>query len=235
MLWNTIKSLPGCERAAPPGLNESHIYLLRVERDKSAWLIAPYESLTRFATALRQRADLRDFLSANRVRIGLRDTDKPPAEVERQPCFGDTVAGKNAGVNYTVARKNPSAIPVNPPASASVNRRTDREGNVLGYWQTQTPQSHHIVEYNNLAKLGVSGKGRATEMDYERLPAVLLAAEFHQKYISMILKPPQHWPKDVLRRGISMLYRKLYLQRSDLFQPLWKVSEAIIREGRLRA
>jgi hypothetical protein len=232
-LWNTISKLPGCERVAPLGSREANMFLLRIASDKSSWLIAPYASLTVFATALRERADLRDFLTSNRVRIGLRETDKPPADMERQKSFGATVAGPKADLSHVAERTNPQALPVNPGAAQSMNRRTDREANVHGYWQTQTPQSHHIVEYNNLAKLGVSREGKAKEMDYDRLPAVLLAAEFHQKYISMILKPPQRWPQDDLRRGISMLYRRLYEQRSELFKPLWKVSEAILAEGGL--
>jgi len=233
MLWNAISKLEGCERVAPPGSREPHTYLLRVAADNSAWLVAPYDSLTVLATALRERADLRAFLGDHRVRIGLRASDLPPANVERQKRFGDTQAGHQAGMDFTASRKSLLSQPVNSAAPVPVNRRTDREANVHSFWQTQTPQSHHIVEYNNLAKLGVSGKGRAKEMDYERLPAVLLAAEFHQKYISMILKPPQHWPVDDLRLGILSLYFRLYTGQSTLFEPLWRVSERILAEGRL--
>jgi hypothetical protein len=233
MLWNFISTLPGCERIAPPGARETDMFLLRIASDDSAWLIAPYKSLTGFATALREHSDCRDFIVANNVRIGLREQDKPAADVARQPRFGGTVRGPDASRDFTSVRKNQLAIPVNPLPPASNNRRTDREANVLGFWQTQTPQSHHIVEYNNLAKLGVSQPGNMTEMDYDRLPAVLLAAEFHQKYISMILKPPQQWPAAQLRQGISTLYRQVYLHKSALFESLWKVSAAILSEGRL--
>lgn len=233
MLWNNISKLPGCERVAPPGSRGGDMFLLHIASDNSCWLIAPYESLTTFATALRERSDLRDFLTTSNVRIGLRETDRPAAEVDRQKRFGNTKVGSNANKDFTPLRKKELSQPVNPSVEQSTNRRTDREANVHSFWQTQTPQSHHIVEYNNLAKLGVSKPGRAKEMDYDRLPAVLLAAEFHQKYISMILKPPQRWPKDELRRGISLLYRRLYEQRSELFKPLWKVSKAILAEGRL--
>lgn len=233
MLWNKISTLPGCERVAPPGSRGGDMFLLRIAADKSSWLIAPYESLTTFATALRESSDLRDFLGDNQVRIGLRASDIPPASVERQKRFGNTQAGVNADKDFTAKREKELARPVNPSAPVPANRRTDREANVHSFWQTQTPQSHHIVEYNNLAKLGVSKPGRMKEMDYDRLPAVLLAAEFHQKYISMILKPPQHWPVTQLRRDITSLYRQLYIQRSELFKPLWKVSKIILAEGGL--
>jgi hypothetical protein len=232
MLWNQISKLPGCEHVSPPGSRGGDMFLLRIAADKSSWLIAPYESLTVFATALRERGDLRDFLGDHQVRIGLRASDIPPADVDRQKRFGNTKDGPNADKDFTPLRKNELSQPVNPLAQ-STNRRTDREANVHSFWQTQTPQSHHIVEYNNLAKLGVSEKGRMKEMDYDRLPAVLLAAEFHQKYISMILKPPQHWPVAQLRRDITSLYRRLYVQRSELFKPLWQVSKFILAEGGL--
>jgi hypothetical protein len=233
MLWNTIATLPGCERVTPPGSREINMFLLRIAADNTCWLIAPYESLTVFATALREGSELRDFLGDHQVRIGLRASDIPPADVDRQKRFGNTKAGSNANKDFTGMREKELSRPVNPSVAASVNRRTDREANVHSFWQTQTPQSHHIVEYNNLAKLGVSKKGRLKEMDYDRLPAVLLAAEFHQKYISMILKPPQHWPVAQLRRDITSLYRQLYVQRSELFKPLWKVSKVILAEGGL--
>lgn len=233
MLWNKISKLPDCERVAPPSSCRGDMFLLRVAADNSSWLIAQYESLTVFATALRERSDLRDFLGDHQVRIGLRASDIPPAAVERQKRFGNTQVGANADKDYTAVRKKELSRPVNSSTPIQVNRRTDREANVHSFWQTQTPQSHHIVEYNNLAKLGVSQKGRMKEMDYDRLPAVLLAAEFHQKYISMILKPPQHWPVAQLRRDITSLYRQIYVQHSELFKPLWEVSKVILAEGGL--
>jgi len=72
-------------------------------------------------------------------------------------------------------------------------------------------------------------------MDYKRLPAVLLAAEFHQRYITSILKPAQDWEKDKLLGGIHKLYQDLYLRRSALFKPLWAVSKVVLKEALARA
>jgi len=114
-----------------------------------------------------------------------------------------------------------------------MNRRTDREENVNAFWETQTPQSHHVVEFNNLEALGVSSKIGTTEMDYLQLPAVLLAAEFHQHYISAILKPTHRMDKLTLSKEIVSAYRQLYTSRSKLFEPLWIVSKVILQEAGL--
>ena len=115
-----------------------------------------------------------------------------------------------------------------------MNRRTDREENVKRFWDSQTPQSHHIVEFNNLETLGVSHEIGLAEMDYQQLPAVLLAAEFHQRYISAILKPAQHWGKAKLQTDMVALYRGLYLGRGPLFEPLWRISQVILKHAGLR-
>ena len=69
----------------------------------------------------------------------------------------------------------------------------------------------------------------------EPYPQVLLAAEFHQRYISSILKPAQRWNKTKLRAEIFSLYEGLYLSRSRLFQPLWPVSRLILRQAGIGA
>jgi hypothetical protein len=64
-------------------------------------------------------------------------------------------------------------------------------------------------------------------MDYFQLPAVLLAAEFHQRYISAILKPTHHWDKPRLAAEMPAVYNGLYFERSKLLEPLWSVSKTI--------
>ena len=113
------------------------------------------------------------------------------------------------------------------------NRISDREENVKSFWDSQTPQSHHIIEFNNLEALGVSRKNGNVGMDYFQLPAVLLAAEFHQRYISAILKPTHNWEKSKLAAEIPTVYSSLYLERSKLFEPLWFVSKAILERAGL--
>jgi hypothetical protein len=70
-------------------------------------------------------------------------------------------------------------------------------------------------------------------MDYFQLPAVLLAAEFHQRYISAILKPTHNWTKAKLEAEIPSMYSSLYLERSKLFEPMWCVSRAVFERAGL--
>jgi hypothetical protein len=233
MLWYEISCLPGCESVTPPK-DFPRLFLLETPVDDTRWLIGRYCDLTRFATALRHDDDLRAFVTSNKVRLGLRDSDVPPAEIKRQERYGTLVRGDDYNQVFTAKRSNVMAEPVHPELAPPVNRRTDREENVKQFWESQTPQSHHIVEFNNLETLGVSRERGCTEMDYQQLPAVLLAAEFHQRYISAILKPAQRWGKKKLQTDIASTYRNLYLTRSKLFEPLWEVSRVILEEAGIK-
>jgi hypothetical protein len=235
MLYNEIKRLRGCQPLKHK--NYSQLFLLSIPKDEdhTNWLVGPYKSMTPLATRLRDDPELRDLLWDNRVRLGLRKTDAPPADIDPQKRYGPTVRGTSYNQNFVQARVNPVATPVQVLTPAPVNRRTDREANVKGFWDSLTPQSHHIVEFNNLETLGVSHENGIGEMDYDNLPAVLLAAEFHQRYISAVLKPAQHWGKAALQTGMVTLYRDLYQKRSPLFEPLWRVSKVILTEARLPA
>jgi hypothetical protein len=72
-------------------------------------------------------------------------------------------------------------------------------------------------------------------MDYYQLPAVLLAAEFHQRYISAILKPSHHWKSAELETRIETVYSDLYEKRSELFKPIWLVSKIILARTKGKA
>jgi hypothetical protein len=231
MIWSQIPTLTGCERLTPPGAG-SQFYLFRLS-DGTGCLVAPYNALTRLATNLRTDAALRDYLSTQRIRIGLRATDVPPADVERQEGYGPTVPGKDATKDFTGSRAQSLEQPVNPQMAPPINRKTDRQENVKTFWETQTAQSHHIVEFNNLETLGFSQKDGSREQDYLQLPAVLLAAEFHQRYISAILRPAQQWDRARLVAEMVPLYRRLYQGQSPLLAPLWSVSAVILAEAGL--
>jgi len=207
----------------------------RTSIDDTGWLVGPYKEMTRLATDLRNDKTMRDFLSVNRVRIGLRNSDIPPADIERRERYGPSIRGENHDQDFTTARLNAIARPVREQTPPSVNRKTDREENVKSFWDSQTPQSHHIVEFNNLETLGVSHKVGNEEMDYLQLPAVLLAAEFHQRYISAILKPAQRWEKGKLQSEIIAVYRSLYLGRSQLFEPMWIISKVILENAHAKS
>jgi hypothetical protein len=235
-VWKTIAHLPGCRPLAPLK-GYARFFLFQTSLDDTGWLVGPYKELTPFATNLRNDEGLRHFLSANRVRIGLRDMDVPPAEIEREKRYGKLIHGADRHKDFAHARVNPVAGPARDIeiSPAPVNRKTDREENVRRFWASQTPQSHHIVEFNNLETLGVSQKDGGAEMDYLQLPAVLLAAEFHQRYISAILKPAQRLEKEELKSEIASVYWGLYGGgRGPLFDPLWKVSQVILKEAGIK-
>ncbi len=233
MLWKTIAQIPGCTPVTPPK-GYAPLFLFRTTLDDTGWLVGQYKDLTPFATAIRGDKALREFLSANRVRIGLRNADVPPADIERKESYGPLIPGENCDKDFTAARVNPTAQPVDIQKEPPVNRKTDQEENVKGFWQSQTPQSHHIVEFNNLERLGVSREAGSAEMNYLQLPAVLLAAEFHQRYISAILKPTQTWEKERLQSEITATYRSLYLGRNQLFEPMWTISKVILEEAGIK-
>jgi hypothetical protein len=233
MPWKAIADLPGCKAVTPPR-NYPELFVFKTSVDDTGWLIGPYNGMTRFATDLRHDSSLRDFLSSNRIRIGLRKTDVPPASLARQDSYGPLVPGDDCARDFTENRLDPIARPVREQEVPSINRKADREENVKGFWDTQTPQSHHIVEFNNLKTLGVSTEGGSEGMDYLQLPAVLLAAEFHQRYISAILKPAQRWEKVKLQSEIVVTYRDLYAQRSKLFEPMWLISKAVLERAGIR-
>jgi hypothetical protein len=234
MLWQAITNLSGCKSVTPPK-NHPQLFLFDIPADGTGWLVGRYQDMTRLATDLRTDQVLRDFLSANRVRIGLRTTDVAPADIERRRNYGPLVPGENRDRDFTAARVNPVSQPVHAQPAPTANRKTDREENVKSFWDTQTPQSHHIVEFNNLETLGVSRKAGDAEMDYLQLPAVLLAAEFHQRYISAVLKPSQKREREKLQAGMVSTYRSLYLERSHLFEPMWRISKVILEEAGIKS
>jgi hypothetical protein len=231
MPWGKIINLRECKSVTPPK-NFSGLFLLK-NSDETNWLIGQYRDMTNFATALRVEKTLREFLSTHRIRIGLREADIPPANVERQESYGMTIQGENFNEDFTTKRLNQTARPVRELKTLPTNRKTDREKNAEKFWDSQTPQSHHIVEFNNLETLGASRKNGNEGMDYYQLPAVLLAAEFHQRYISAILKPTHNWGKMKLEAEMPTVYSSLYLERSKLFEPMWSVSKAIIERAGL--
>jgi hypothetical protein len=232
MPWKAITALRGCKLVKPPK-NYPPLFVFRTSVDDTGWLIGPYRAMTRFATDLRDDQSLRDFLSSNRIRIGLRQTDIPPQNIVRQESYGSLVRGDNHAKDFTAKRLNPMAQTVRTAGVPAVNRKTDREENVKGFWQSQTPQSHHIVEFNNLDTLGASTRNGSEGMDYFQLPAVLLAAEFHQRYISAVLKPMQLWEKKQLQSRVVSTYRDLYMVRSNLFAPMWLISKIVLEKAGL--
>ena len=132
-------------------------------------------------------------------------------------------------MNFAPQRVQAVSVPARPGLPTPSNRKGDEQGNVLRFWATQTPQSHHVVEFNHLRDIGVSHETGTGPMDHAQLPCVLLAAEFHQRYLSSILKQTHGWDAARLRAGLAATYSSLYVTGGTPFKPLWEVSKIILR------
>lgn len=230
MLWQNIKTLiqpTSVPLPAPFG----ELFAVAIPGADTSWLIGPYARLTKLATALRTDEDLWEMLTQLGVRIGLRKTDTPSME-ERQIRFGKTVkrvADERAIAKMRTLQNAKSAL----GQADAPSRRNDREKNVASFWKTQTPDSHHIVEYNNLRDIRESQQDKkgSGEMDHAQLPAVLLSAEFHKCYLTVFLKKIRRMEEARLRQLMPGTYHSLYVEQSDLFEPLWRISKVILKEA----
>src|SRR5262245_36603787 len=227
MLWMRIEQIAKGNRVRFEGYAD--MFLLPVPPDtgeQSFWLVGPYKDQTKLATDLRMNPALRHMLAERSVRFGLRQTDNPPAGFERQKRYGTMVAGPHSVTDFRAQRIGPLAKAAWPDEPK--NRISDQLANVHSYWMTQTPQSHHIVEFNHLRDIGASNGSGTGELDHAQLPCVLLAAEFHQRYVSSILKATHGWTGARLREQLPTVYRSIYEQGSPLFRPLWDTTKAIL-------
>jgi hypothetical protein len=237
-MWDNLRGLAECRPVITPGYGEA--LLLPVPGVGSPthptfWMVGRYKDQTQLATDLRHNATAQDFIASHAVRFGLRQTDLPPAGLERQECYGSTIAGSNVGSDFEAQRLHQLSVSAKPGQPAPANRRSDREENVRSFWATQTPQSHHIVEFNHLRDLGVSKEDGLGALDHGQLPCVLLMAEFHQRYLSSILKQTHGWSVAQLQSGLAQTYSSLYQAGGVPFRPLWDVSRIILRAAGLAA
>jgi hypothetical protein len=234
-MWADFKRIKGSQTHSTPGYGEAILFSVPGfdSPGKSFWMVGQYKDQTRLATELRSNDVVQDFLADQRVRLGLRATDLPPIDQERQKRYGSAITGADAAKSFVSQRLNPVSVPVQPGQPAPINRRTDREENVRRFWESQTPQSHHIVEFNHLRDIGISKEIGIGPMDHAQLPCILLAAEFHQRYISSILKQTHGWSAARLRSGLPQIYASIYKNGGAPFHPLWEVSRIILRAAGL--
>jgi hypothetical protein len=265
MLWKEIETLAtskGYERFTLEGYKHPMFVFPAPDAAGGAnWLVGRYAEMRVLVVTLEGNKSLqennghkyeswREFLDEKNIRLGLRATDAPSPKPkdERRKRYGAYMVGDNPTGNFNNPedRPNPIAKPALPGASAEPNRLGDREKNKKEYWDDRTFECHHIVEFNNLEAIGASTEMGTGEMDYNHLPAVLLAAEFHQRYFTSYLKtrrPPkskmpkgpyteqQEFEMDNVRKGIVHTYDYLYTVCSNLFLPLWDISEIILRNA----
>jgi hypothetical protein len=65
-------------------------------------------------------------------------------------------------------------------------------------------------------------------MDHGQLPCVLLMAEFHERYISSILKRAHGWDEKTLRDKLPDVYFSIYKEGGAPFASLWKVAKIVL-------
>jgi hypothetical protein len=222
MPWQTFSAR--CDRfPAPIGFRE--IYLTRPDGTAlgGRWLVGPYTTLDRLATALRTNQHLRDLLSEFHVRFGERLADVAP-HGPRQARIGPR--GAPVLSDHTAERRTN----INPRASAS--RVTDQFANVASYWATQRLQAHHIVEKSNLKALGIKASlGDILHDDVA--PSVLLAAEFHQRLFTAEMAAQRaQFHSGLTRQQISSTLTEVYhwLYARPVTHELRWVADRIIEE-----
>ncbi len=243
-IWNDIHKTV-CENnslSAP----WDKLLLTRAVGAHGCWLVGPHPDLSSLATKLRDEPALCLRLHEAKVRFGFRATDVPPLNAVRQERYGNKVFRKGTldfqgqrlhqMIKTAKELKHPT-LSIPPPNF----RKSDLLVNVGTYWATQTPQAHHIVEFNNLAGMGLSTEGGSEELDYDQLPCVLLMAEFHQRYISSVLKQTHfRKPKDKkesldvvaqLRKTYQGLYQygSFNQQEHAPLGALWEISDIVFK------
>ncbi len=230
MIWNEISGMSGIVKKQT--LYGDMYFLAIPGVTNTSWMIGRYTDQTKLAKALRNNDYAQDLLGEQQVRLGFRNTDVAPFNLDRKARYGTKIAGAHQNTNFFGQRNNMGVNPVKAD-EVPTNRKSDREENIKLYWASQTPQSHHVVEYNNLEKIGASKTSGSGEFDYGNLPCVLLAAEFHQRYISSVLKPTHSMNDKQLKEKMYSIYASLYKQNHQMFEPLWRVSEIILRNAKV--
>jgi hypothetical protein len=233
-IWTPIHDLCQPVRLVP---RFDKVFVSRDPGQPKHWLIGPYSDLAQIRDGLGTEKSLLTALHDRGIRVGFRKTDEPPAEgVERQKSYGAEVPGSTA--SHAGERKTQLHLPV-PGLFVPTHRISDESLNKGSYWQTQRPQVHHIVEFNNLRQLGVSTREGEGELDYDQLPCVMLMAEFHQRYISSVLKETHNYTGsgEALLEQYQTIYEELYFKTPKIgddsrpFQALGEVAEVIFEEA----
>jgi hypothetical protein len=117
------------------------------------------------------------------------------------------------------------------PASVQAAWRKQHE-----YWKSlPEPNSHHIVESNVLELPGVSQRVGARDLDYPKLPAMMLSAEFHSRYFNPLLTQAREQAQRKNWRGVCEEYRLFYEGQSHSFAALWAAARIVLKAGLTQA
>ena len=206
--------------------NFEKVILLPSANESFNWLVGTYPILCSLAKQLRSDKDLQKIITDLNICFGFRKTDIPPTGLARQREYGNMQPRPAADFRkYRIAKEHTPAV----HNTSSPHRLSDQFQNVEIFWATQSPQAHHIVEFNNLKKAGVSTANGNSDLDYLQLPCVLLMAEFHQRYVSSKLKDTHTWddqPAELIKK-LQAKYDKIYCTDAPKLASLGKISTAI--------
>jgi len=212
----------------PAGLtgNFHNVFLAPNPTESRNWVVGTYPVLCELSRELRINHELCQSLFEKGIQYGFRETDKPPTGLIRQKEYG-TLEAQPAG-NFSKSRKIETHTPIAKKKVCGF-RISDQYTNIMSYWKTQSPQAHHIVEFNNLEAVGVSTRTGSGDLDYHQLPCVLLMAEFHQKYVSSKLKDTHTWDEQraELIKKLRVRYDQIYYSDAPQLASLGKISAAI--------
>jgi hypothetical protein len=222
-----------------------------VYRLPKGWLIGSYAALCELADALKWDPNRNGYkiealeakLRKCRPRFGLRKTDRPPQrefqkkmdEFDELTVEEELELASDQGLDKLIARRtaSPEAYRGRGEAGGGKNatsaepRRAELYDEVRDFWISQTLQAHHIVEDNIVKKLGL----RAPELARAEAPAVLLAPEFHQRYLAVPKAEREAFNNKLTPESAFIALRKisagLYLH--PVLAPLGQTSDLIIR------
>jgi len=225
-VWSNIRA-KGNQNPFPLSSEFREILVTRPQRSHLgrmlSWLIGTYREVRQIARSLPSDKALQEKLIALNVRVGRRETDVPPQALRkgRDPGIGDWGTAKVVNVASLLAqRKDPSN------RGKTTARVSDLYDPVQTYWAVRTLEAHHIVEKGILGDLHLN-KG---DLDNNRAPTVLLAAEFHQRLFTSEVAAERDQFKSKLEGAqayalLKDIYDKLY---SDLvLESLKEVAEII--------
>ena len=224
-LWAFLVSSGNCVPAGLTGKFES-VLMAPNAKESLNWLVGTYPVLCEMSKSLRTSESLYKLLCEKGVQYGFRKTDKPPTGIIRQKEYGKSEA-QPAG-DFSKSRIIETHTPISKDKVCD-SRISDHYANIKSFWKSQSPQAHHIVEFNNLEMVGVSTRTGSGDLDYKQLPCVLLMAEFHQRHVSSKLRDTRtgdDQPAERIKK-LRARYDQIYCSHAPQLASLGKISAAI--------
>jgi hypothetical protein len=203
-------------------------FLTKPDREARRWVIGRFCDLKRIAPVLRTDAELREAFSELSARFGRRGSDLPPA--------GDRVTriGPLGDPRFTIAelkRRHAKKRRLPGGSQPFAARVTDVHSEHQRFWESRTPEVHHIVEKSILGALGVN----AGDLENNVAPCVLAVAEIHGRlYTPEMASERGAFSRQMSASVASNLLTKIYdgLYAGPMMTQLNAIAKIIIEEVR---